>query len=251
MAGIDYNLSFDKLLLFGDSITEFCYNINPISSKTPSYSFALGPALQETYKRKLDVVQRGFAGYNTRHAKQLLPKILDIEHASNKSSKVSLIVLYFGSNDAAVNGPQKVPLDEFLCNMELMINQIISKNISLIVLGPAVHDAETWNPAHSDDVKLGNFRTNENNKFYCDELAKLCFKINIPYIHLYDIFSTYKGPWQDLLTDGIHYSGEGYRLMYNEIMENIKIFYPQLYPDNIKSKLPAWKDIKLDSFDNL
>lgn len=61
-------MEYGKFVLFGDSITQF---------SCTQYGFH--PALQNVYIRKLDVINRGFSGYNSEHARQILPKILESE----------------------------------------------------------------------------------------------------------------------------------------------------------------------------
>ena len=76
-----------QFLLFGDSITQ--------------KSFAhggWGAALANAYQRKADVVNRGYSGYNSRWALQLLDRVLPEESTGD----VLLATVFFGANDAAL-----------------------------------------------------------------------------------------------------------------------------------------------------
>ena len=59
-------MKWKKLLLIGDSHIEygFCNEGGWVSM------------LADLLKRRCDVINRGFSGYNTRHMKQILPEIL-------------------------------------------------------------------------------------------------------------------------------------------------------------------------------
>lgn len=50
----------DQIILFGDSITQ--------QSFSQERGFAFGAELSNQYVRKLDVINRGFSGYNTAQA---------------------------------------------------------------------------------------------------------------------------------------------------------------------------------------
>jgi lysophospholipase L1-like esterase len=79
-----------KVILFGDSLTE--------------RSFAQGgwgALLADYYKKKLDVINRGFGGYNTRWAKYIVEDVLT--DCSEKNTV--LATLFFGANDAAMPSP--------------------------------------------------------------------------------------------------------------------------------------------------
>src|SRR5690242_17177642 len=86
---------YDQFLLFGDSITQ--------SDGDPSLGFSSYQSLQHgksplqyvkrqanlvDYCRRIDVVKRGFSGYNTVNALSILPRILP----SPRQSHVCLIV---------------------------------------------------------------------------------------------------------------------------------------------------------------
>lgn len=95
-------LVFDKIILFGDSITQLAYN--------QEFGFCFGPAMQDgkvilaylnlegrkqshpfaVYNRRLDVVQRGFGGYTSNHGAIIVDRL--IEQESTGASKIKLLV---------------------------------------------------------------------------------------------------------------------------------------------------------------
>ena len=93
-----------QFVLFGDSITQ--------------RSFAPGgwaSALADAYQRRVDVLNRGYSGYNTRWALPLLDHIFPA--AAGNTTNVQLATVFFGANDAALpDRPSYVPI-----NMEIII----------------------------------------------------------------------------------------------------------------------------------
>ena len=77
-----------QFITFGDSITQKGFS-------SPSGWTA---ALAEAYQRRADVVNRGYSGYNTNWALQLLDKVFPPAGCSG----VRLATVWFGANDAAL-----------------------------------------------------------------------------------------------------------------------------------------------------
>jgi lysophospholipase L1-like esterase len=74
-------------VLFGDSITQR----------------ACGPdgwatIVADAYQRRVDVITRGYSGYNTRWARQ----IMDDVFPSSCNTSILLTTIFFGANDAAL-----------------------------------------------------------------------------------------------------------------------------------------------------
>jgi hypothetical protein len=141
------SLDYKKFLLFGDSISQHCYNPYPDHNTAPE--FALGGALQHAYSRKLDVVCRGFHGYTSEYAKHFLEKILeDLNHSEN--SKVVIGTIFFGTNDCSTSGPQVVQLEQFLENLKSMIASYREYGVKPILCGIAKLDEKIWHPSELD-----------------------------------------------------------------------------------------------------
>ncbi|RLM58265.1 hypothetical protein C2845_PM18G13020 [Panicum miliaceum] len=93
-------------VLFGSSIVQYSFS-----------NGGWGPALADIYARKADILLRGYIGWNTRRALQVMDKVFP------KDSPVqpSLVIVYFGGNDSIAAhssglGPH-VPIDEYIDNM--------------------------------------------------------------------------------------------------------------------------------------
>ncbi|CCK68851.1 isoamyl acetate-hydrolyzing esterase KNAG_0B04160 [Huiozyma naganishii CBS 8797] len=227
------SLQYDKLLLFGDSITEFAFNPE---------QFSIGTALTNAYTRKLDVVQRGFSGYNSRWGVRILKKLL-----SSESGNIVMAVVFFGANDACLGGHQRVDVAEYVQNLQAMVRMLQDRRIKPIVVSPGLIDRGTWDASRQEEISAGYVRTNEQFKLYAESLVDWTQRENIPLVNLYKAFSEQKKhKCEDLLADGLHLSGDGYRIYYDELCRVIDEFYPELSASNLPYKLPYWRDVKED-----
>lgn len=237
-------LTYDKFLIFGDSITEFSYNPYPYGteSQQSTVHFGYGAALQNIYTRRLDIVQRGYAGFNSDHAVEMIPEIIRIEN-SGEGGKIRIATVFFGTNDAVKEGSQHVPLERYLANMKSIVQLLQKNNINVILIGPAMHDEPRWRISREDDYRHGLIRSNENNEKYSDSLHELADSLDVPFVNLFKEFSKFDN-WMGLLCDGVHFTGEGYKILYNKILKQIRKKYPELAPESLPFKLPYWRDIK-------
>ncbi len=81
-------MSRPAIILFGDSITQQGFSSGWVS------------LLSNAYTRRADVFNRGFSGYNTRHAVDLLPTVFGKEMNPN----TLFVTVFFGANDASLPG---------------------------------------------------------------------------------------------------------------------------------------------------
>ncbi|CUS21829.1 LAQU0S04e01750g1_1 [Lachancea quebecensis] len=235
------SLRYQKFLLFGDSITEFAFNTRMSEGKGDQFS--LGAALVNAYTRKLDIIQRGFSGYNSRWALEVLPHILENEPTDD----IVLSTIFFGSNDAVHGGSQKVELPEFTQNITELVRMLKNKGIQPILVGPALHDADKWESVRPDDVATGAVRSNENNKRYSDALQEVARAEEVAFVNLIEAFSNKGGSgWRSLLNDGLHFSGEGYEIFYDELLKTIRATHPEWAPENVAYKYPNWRQVESD-----
>jgi lysophospholipase L1-like esterase len=239
------SLRYDKFLIFGDSITEFSYDPLPQGSALTQFGF--GGALQNTYTRRLDVIQRGLSGYNTDWALAILPKILEYEHT--EQSQIKIATIFFGTNDAVFQGMQKVEIPQYVDNMRKMIQLLQDRGIKVIVIGQGKHDKDNWNQRKPQDIEKGILRSNEHAMEYNRALDSLAQELKVAYVDLYAGFEQYEGNWRDLLIDGVHFTGEGYKVMFQLVLDQIKKHYPEFLPENLTYKLPYWRNF--DSVEGL
>eukprot|EP00798_Chlamydomonas_sp_ICE-L_P029269 gene29268-12509_t len=110
-----------KIVLFGDSLTERGYQ--------EARGWASG--LTNVYARKADIVLRGFSGYNTRWALEMMDYIF------HDATNVQLVTVFFGANDAAMPhapGPHHIPLLEYKDNLKKIVEFLRKKGVKNIIL---------------------------------------------------------------------------------------------------------------------
>ncbi|XP_027188843.1 GDSL esterase/lipase WDL1-like isoform X3 [Cicer arietinum] len=101
-----------QFVLFGSSIVQY------------SFHQGWGATLAHLYARKADIVLRGYAGWNSRRALNVVDKVFP----KNAPKQPELVIVYFGGNDSTPlhksgNGPH-VPLDEYKENMRKIAKHI-------------------------------------------------------------------------------------------------------------------------------
>lgn len=235
------NPDLDRILLFGDSITQY--------SSDPALSYAIAPALQHLYQRKLDILVRGYSGYNTDQAVQFFSHILEHE------KRLKLVVIFFGSNDCATN-EQHVPLERYKQNLELLTQQALDKGLKVIITGPAPHDELARKEMFKDDPGV-NPRSTALQRKYSEAACQVAQKMNVPSINLWEAFARDAG-WKEgmelpsttesavsvtkYLKDGLHFAGPGYKVWYDEVVKTIGERFPELSEGNLEVVMPLWRE---------
>ncbi|WCJ28062.1 SGNH hydrolase-type esterase superfamily protein [Euphorbia peplus] len=221
-----------QIVLFGSSIVEFCYSNN-----------GWGAILSNFYSRKADIILRGYAGWNSRRALQVLHQVFP----KDAIVQPDLVIVYFGGNDS-INphssglGPH-VPLSEYIRNMKnIAIHlQSLSKKTRIIFLSTPPVNEEQINDAPSKHM-FDVVRTNESCRIYSEACLELCREMNIEAVDLWNAAQQIPN-WKDVcFTDGTHFSSEGSKIVAHEILKVIgeANWEPSLH----------WKDIPLEFADD-
>ena len=84
------------IVLFGDSITQQGFGWDGGTGWVSLLSSA--------YSRRADVLNRGYSGYTSRHAVDLLPRVFP---AVADESNCLFATVFFGANDSALPGEQE------------------------------------------------------------------------------------------------------------------------------------------------
>lgn len=236
--------------MFGDSITQMSFN--------QDLGFGMGAALQAHYVRKLDIIDRGFGGYNSEHARVILPQILEAETQTKGKADIKLMTIFFGTNDA-VDGFQHVTLEKYLSNMEIVIKDALKEQINLIVIGPGLHDTDLLLQQPDRNEKIVS---NARYKKYSDGLKELCETFKVPFLDTWHLFQVESGYTEQeildekfdtlskFLTDGIHYTADAYKLVFKEILKIIDQNYPELAAEKLQMHLPDIFDMDPNDVDN-
>jgi len=249
----------DQFVLVGDSITQ--------QSFSQARGFSFGAALADAYQRRLDIVNRGLSGYNTTQALRALPLCMpEAEH-----SRVRLLLLFFGANDARIAGSpggpdQSVPLDEFKRNLKAMVHHPAVRaheGVKVILVTPPPIDERMCLKADQERFpSLGRIlrRTAANTATYAQGVRDLGQELGLPVLDVWSAMVTRSGNTRDqpictgsidaginevlqsYLHDGLHFSGEGYKVLYGELMALVERTWPEEMPGRLAMRLPAWDD---------
>jgi len=170
------NRIIPSIVLFGDSITQFSFSL---------VDEGWGLLLSESYSRKVDIINRGYSGYNTRWALHLLPQIFN----ENSFPSVKLITIWFGANDASLvtkNARQHVPLDEYEENLVKIVNHLSqlksttnSGHPFIILVTPPPIDEKAWLKTMSEkygstEVNRINSQTGKYRRIHFNHFRTLC-----------------------------------------------------------------------------
>ncbi|MEW6360057.1 MAG: GDSL-type esterase/lipase family protein [Planctomycetota bacterium] len=191
-------------------------------------SFLSGRAMaQETTPRpEVLVVNKGVGGNSTRDGLARFERDV-IE------TRPDHLILYFGMNDAG-NSKKLVPLDEYVRNMQTMIDRARAagvKTIVLVTLNPVIIDY--WASRHPTHPN----KTQAHFDAYDAAVRALAEKNGLPLADLRALVNERGGAAMDAgclirneansrAKDGVHLTAEGYRLMAG--------IFPPIFKDRIK-----------------
>ncbi|KEF52139.1 uncharacterized protein A1O9_11765 [Exophiala aquamarina CBS 119918] len=233
--------TYPQFILFGDSITQ-------------GASQVFQSSLSEWYQRRLDVINRGFSGYTAPAGYDTLVQFFPSHPPSSCSPRIRLLTIFFGANDACLPGsPQHVPLGEYKQSL---------RNI-LDYEGLKQHDTQPILivPAPVDEWQLnGGDRNAATTARYADACREVAQEYSLPVLDLWTIFmlnagwsqgqqgpligsrAAPKNPVLDqLLSDGLHFTPVGYKLVFDELVYLIIRELPDHRPENLPQIFPDWR----------
>ncbi|KAG2723896.1 hypothetical protein I3843_02G168700 [Carya illinoinensis] len=201
-----------QFVLFGSSIVQMSFGHG-----------GWGATLAELYARKADIVLRGYFGWNSRRALEVLDQVFP----KNAALQPSLVIVYFGGNDSM--GPHSsglgphVPLPEYIENMRKIVThlQSLSKQTRVIVLScPPVNEAKIRENKSEFISELA--RTNELCQSYSEACIELCQEMGVKVVDLFTALQKRDDWMEAFFTDGIHLSAEGSKMVVGEILKVLK-----------------------------
>jgi lysophospholipase L1-like esterase len=232
------------VVLFGDSLTQLGWGRNGNAGWVA--------LLADTYTRRADVLNRGFSGYNTRHALELLPRIFG--NVPEMTEPLLFCTVYLGANDSARPGErQHVPIDEYKSNLGKIVTSIrerVGEKPPIIIMTPPPVDEERW-AADCGDVKPD--RLNNISSQYGDVCKQVAADHGCSVVDVFEILGGNTGDYSHHLSDGLHLSGSGNTMLYEGLMAVIEEKYPELGPDDpeknkekpgiLPMQEPSWRDL--------
>ncbi|KAF4121241.1 GDSL-like Lipase/Acylhydrolase [Geosmithia morbida] len=255
-------MMYPQLVLLGDSLFQ-----NSIALQD---GFSFNAAVQSLCTRKLDVINRGLSGWNTKNLIEYMDRIFP-EPTAN-TPEIKYVAILMGANDAVLPfspTKQHVPIDEYKENLiKIISHPRIKKNkpIILLVTPPPVDELK-----HSKlDAESGlssSIRTSAVSASYAEKAREVA-RENPDRVVLVDLWQAIMdkaiamspddyqpgGPWlgspengkagglDTLLPDGLHMNGEAYRIFFDIIRPHIGKEWEGL-PPNAGYVFPSWQNM--------
>ncbi|CZR67802.1 related to IAH1 Isoamyl acetate hydrolytic enzyme [Phialocephala subalpina] len=223
----------------GDSITE--------GSSTQQRGFALAAELQAAYVRRLDVINRGFSGYNSDHALEVIGKVLP----TPEQARIKFLTIWFGANDANKNLEmgQFVPAGRFKSNLISIINHpaIKAHSPNIILLTTPPFEENVLEKSRDDWGYTGEVRKAGDAAEYAELVREVGKETGVSVLDVWGLFMEKVG-WKageslpgskalgeseilaKLLYDGLHVSPAGYKIVFEALIKLMKEKWPEYRP---------------------
>ncbi|XP_031094868.1 GDSL esterase/lipase CPRD49-like isoform X1 [Ipomoea triloba] len=198
-----------QIVLFGSSIVQLSYSHG-----------GWGAILSDLYSRKADILVRGYGGWNSRCALQVLQQVFPKDAAVQPS----LVIVYFGGNDSLRPHPNgqnaHVPLPEYVENMRkiaIHLKSLSEKTRVIFLSAPPVNEAQIL-----DRYGRHSNRTNELCHKYSEACIELCHELDVKVVDLWTALQQREDWMTACFLDGIHLSSEGSKIVVKEILKVVK-----------------------------
>ncbi|KAK0112680.1 hypothetical protein ONS95_014419 [Cadophora gregata] len=230
-----------QIVLFGDSITQ--------GASDQSMGFGMAAELQAAYVRRFDVINRGYSGYNTNHAVEIITRALPTpEQASMK-----FLTIWFGANDPNKNPTQGqfVPPEQFKSNLLAIINHAAVKAHSpnIILITPPPFEESLLVELQKLWGATGETRKAKDAQEYAEIVKQVGKETNLPVVDAWGLCME-KAGWKgesgevlpggdaevrnavlaELLHDGLHLSPSGYKIVFDGLIAVLRKHWPELPP---------------------
>ncbi|XP_038058334.1 isoamyl acetate-hydrolyzing esterase 1 homolog [Patiria miniata] len=221
-------MTWPKVILFGDSITQYSFSDG-----------GWGAAVADSLRRKCDVFNRGFSGYNSSWARLILSKCIPKEMLT----EVALVTVFLGANDASlkeVNSTQYVSLEDYRNNMKAILKYLIDGGLQasqIIVITPPPLGEEKWAAACMEKYGCPLNRTNSNTGLYAKACCSIASECGTGLLDLWTLMQEDKN-WPRFFYDGLHVSQDGSRVIAKHLVKMV-----EERTRHLPMMLPDWKDI--------
>jgi lysophospholipase L1-like esterase len=215
-----------RCVLFGDSITQQSFSVG-----------GYGARVADRYARRMDVLNRGYSGYNTRWALERVAEVFPTSAAA--ADNVKLVTVFFGANDAALpdlsGARQHVPLDEYRRNLAAITAHIRRScgdgcAIALITPPPVDHAKRLafQRERYADDATGELERTNEAAGKYAAACVEVAAAEGLPVVELWQAMQAADGGAAQYLSDGLHLSPAGNAFVAEALLAVVAECWPAL-----------------------
>ncbi|XP_016753308.2 GDSL esterase/lipase At5g45920 [Gossypium hirsutum] len=225
-----------KIYLFGDSITEESFGDG-----------GWGASLANHFSRTVDVVLRGYSGYNTRWALKVVDRVFPEAESSGAAAPLAVTV-FFGANDACLpdryGAFQHVPLDEYKRNLHSIVASLKKRwpsTLILLITPPPIDEVQRIRYPYVENPLGLPERTNEAAGAFAKACVETAGECGISVVDLWTRMQHYPDWRNAFLKDGLHLTQEGNKVVFEEVMK--KLNEGGLSLNNLAIDLPILSDI--------
>jgi lysophospholipase L1-like esterase len=161
------------------------------------------------------------------------------------------MTLFFGTNDANALSARRLSLQRYVENVRYILGVITARGIKVVVVGPSAVNEEAPGLVNNDTMR---------HLAYAEAAKRVAREQGVPFIDLWHAFLAEKG-WRegepipgrrgsgsevdlsDLLSDGVHFTGKGYQIWFRELLTVVRVHWPELKSEELKSVLPSIDDL--------
>lgn len=218
-------------VLFGDSITQEAFEPNRMGWVS---------SLSAYWVRRVDVISRGYGGYNSRWGLEILDEAV-------VAMNPDVVIIFFGANDAVdTRVPQSVPLDEYVRNLRAIVGSLRSKLSSVTVIlmtPPPVYEPILEENNRLKGKALQRDRTVERTGKYANAVISLGEELGLSVVDNFYSMDPTKASREHFFRDGLHLSAEGNQKVFNNIVTIIERDFPELNPEKNEMVWPHWSKV--------
>ncbi|TGZ73981.1 hypothetical protein CRM22_001202 [Opisthorchis felineus] len=212
-----------QMICFGDSLTQRGW----------SYDGGWLAILADNFVRRIDIIGRGYSGYNTRMCRQILP---DLYPDRASVALCRMFIIFLGANDAS-KAEQHVPVDEYKENLKTMVSYLnglgIPKDHIMLISLPPVDEAR-WGSRHiAEGTPLD--RELKNCPVYAAACEEVAVNQGLPCVNLFKAMIA-QNDWIQFFNDGLHFSRRG-----SEFLAQILISILNDVLSDCPVRLPDWR----------
>ncbi len=191
-----------RIVCFGDSITfGYCADYGK------DYVSLFKAQVQKDFPNKNIIIRnRGVNGESSRNGLNRIDNELECYNPN-------LVIMLFGSNDAAYSEYYHVGIEEFSCNYDKIIEKTLATGSGMVLI--------TTTPVIEEEPP---FVENSVLEKYNDVIKEKAEKYSLPLIDMYEVFNEAgkDGIAPLLQWDGEHISTKGYEVFFEAVYKTVK-----------------------------
>ncbi|KAJ9168745.1 hypothetical protein P3X46_020237 [Hevea brasiliensis] len=208
-----------KIYLFGDSITEESFDDG-----------GWGASLVHLFSRTVDVVLRGYSGYNTRWALKVMERVFQpAESGGDCGAPPLAVTVFFGANDACLpdrcSAYQHVPLPEYKHNLHAIFSFFKARwpnAIVLFITPPPIDEAARLRYPYVENLQGLSERTNEAAGAYAKACIAVAEECGCPVVDIWTKMQQNPNWKNACLRDGLHLTQSGNKIVFEEVVKKLK-----------------------------